>query len=99
AHRQLPPFPYTTLFRSVQDGAMRLSCFARNGGRRGKKVVSAPLRQASQAKRLDARSRIRRGRAGTAPVRKGQPPTAPDEGLCARSEEHTSELQSRENLV
>src|SRR5688572_32710693 len=83
-------FPYTTLFRSqIEDE--RAGVLPRNV----KRAVAAPRRQA-EALRL-------RGR-GAAPfeqVRPGMKP--PLLGLRrqrrARSEEHTSELQSQSNLV
>src|SRR5690606_41744822 len=93
-----PPFPYTTLFRS----------------RRAAAVAAARLPDRGRAPADGARPPEPRGRASArsrppvAPPRRGAYARRPDGGdrraLAApragpRSEEHTSELQSRENLV
>src|SRR5258707_11901177 len=78
-------FPYTTLFRSRSTGG------------------SSPSRRPSLPGR--ARQRLlRRGRstlrAGTSQVsKKNACPDRPNPPSCERSEEHTSELQSRQYLV
>src|SRR5690606_42021242 len=78
-------FPYTTLFRSRARGLSRLR-------RRGQRVVAAP---AARAYGTHAPARDRRGdRRGGARLADAAADT-----LRPRSEEHTSELQSRENLV
>src|SRR5207302_11414899 len=79
-----PPFPYTTLFRSGGVRPLRARAAARSGGR--------PLHHRRPRRRAGALPRLVReaGAAASAP--------AGDDGE-ARSEEHTSELQSRENLV
>src|SRR5690606_40444531 len=81
-----PPasFPYTTLFRSPRAPARRR--------RRG----TAWRRRASHS-----RTRCRAGAAprGRAAAGRCSASTAPRSARARRSEEHTSELQSRENLV
>src|SRR2546422_8300605 len=76
-------FPYTTLFRSP-------------GQRRGPDVLQGAVRRrlAGHPARPPGR---RRGPAGPGAVLVG--PVEPDPGRAARSEEHTSELQSRLHLV
>src|SRR5690606_39546435 len=83
--------PYTTLFRSsVQAGSVRAGGGARRGGllRRGRRPhLGPPLHLLCLADLLvepDAAVRVRRDAVHTS---------------VFRSEEHTSELQSRENLV
>src|SRR3712207_6953959 len=76
-------FPYTTLFRSMQV-RQGWRCSARGSARR------ASRRQRSEPSRC--------------PANAGQDPEAADvrAGACSaarRSEEHTSELQSRQYLV
>src|SRR5690606_40113489 len=93
-----PPFPYTTLFRSgTAAPELRSSISARS------RAVDAP--QASPRESVVFRrsnGALAATRAGTVPR---SPPHALPDGACAglrdglRSEEHTSELQSRENLV
>src|SRR5690606_40671148 len=84
------PFPYTTLFRSA------CSC-ARKDGARARLLDVKRLWRARDAAHTGARGRRVRGGRGRAPPR---PATRARRRLTrARSEEHTSELQSRENLV
>src|SRR5690606_40090102 len=82
-----PLFPYTTLFRSSRGFALT-RCRRASGGQRTATAVS---RAASRrAFRIRRRSRSE------------QPPHTPWSirfSSAYRSEEHTSELQSRENLV
>src|SRR5690606_41195105 len=83
------PFPYTTLFRSWS--ARRLRSKARRGGsrtacnRKGGKACLDAACVSSVPFELDGASR---GAHARGPGFRGK-----------RSEEHTSELQSRENLV
>src|SRR3712207_7973973 len=81
-------FPYTTLFRSVDDGvrpgAARVPDPGHPGPRPGRAGAGAHLGLAGVGPRGDPGAAARRGR------RRGGP---------ARSEEHTSELQSRPYLV
>src|SRR5690606_39849735 len=84
---RLPPrstlFPYTTLFRSRRERHCRARCRSR----------------APSVRRGGGR-RARSGCAGWPPrpsFRRRDPRRK--ESACGRSEEHTSELQSRENLV
>src|SRR5690606_41898984 len=81
-----PLFPYTTLFRSHDSQRRRLGA-ALAGAQRDQAAVVAGLEPVD-----------RRGRVGAQPGRVDE-----DDGLgrgvAGRSEEHTSELQSRENLV
>src|SRR5207302_9359848 len=80
-------FPYTTLFRS--------------------RLAAWPRQRVRRHRGRTGRSRSRRAGRREAPVERARRPTAPPESdlqadgvpLPARSEEHTSELQSRENLV
>src|SRR5690606_40525746 len=89
----LPPFPYTTLFRSLLDsGALgplpersaRMVHVARSSSERLSRLVDDIL----DIERMDS---------GTTPLERTDHPVA--ELAATRSEEHTSELQSRENLV
>src|SRR5207302_10264555 len=86
-HRS-PLFPYTTLFRSQCGVARRRGAPAARDGRREEQRRDARLsdRALAQGASREAR-RVR-----------GLDDRGPDHGV-ARSEEHTSELQSRENLV
>src|SRR5690606_42165925 len=78
-------FPYTTLFRSPAARANCPGSAAPGFGRRGTRSRPGP---APGRLRLAGRERLRPDR------------DLPDADLePARSEEHTSELQSRENLV
>src|SRR5690606_41281017 len=82
-----PLFPYTTLFRSP-GGAEGLARRAADGarGRAGNRAAAAPAAGAVTQRAAGARLAAALGRT-----------RLPAE--LARSEEHTSELQSRENLV
>src|SRR3712207_8780432 len=79
-------FPYTTLFRS-HGGVLRRLAHARGVG--GGAVLRA---RPAAARRTDQLPRPR-GR----PLARGAPAQVPAHG--SRSEEHTSELQSRQYLV
>src|SRR5690606_40024418 len=85
--------PYTTLFRSPQGAPNRPDRpgpLAPPGGRRDRRCPQAP--RARRAVRADVPRPAYGGRVMTACARCERP-------SCPRSEEHTSELQSRENLV
>src|SRR5690606_39536621 len=84
---RLTLFPYTTLFRSHEDvTAHRIG--ADQAPRRSRQPVEAP-------------AKIHRLRRDVDPHRGRQRQHAPSSTAStrSRSEEHTSELQSRENLV
>src|SRR5687768_18191195 len=85
---RLPPrptlFPYTTLFRSLA-ARRRGSAPLRHRGRPRRAAAPAPRRGSSRRRR-----RSRRRSAGGGPCCGGR---------AKRSEEHTSELQSRLHLV
>src|SRR3712207_7995329 len=76
-------FPYTTLFRSVHDGGRRRAVGA-PGGR--------AARPGDAVQRLRPQGALDRLSVGS--CRRGSNPF-----LAGRSEEHTSELQSRQYLV
>src|SRR5690606_39608470 len=84
-----PLFPYTTLFRSALPAAVALFCFA------------GPARAADAAAHPIAGTWIGDSFPDRVLTVDGQEPPLTAEGaaLYQRSEEHTSELQSRENLV
>src|SRR3712207_7711577 len=78
-------FPYTTLFRSASDSALR---------QLGKHPAGEVLVEVNVAGE--------EGKAGVAPAELGafvERCPVPVTGLMTRSEEHTSELQSRQYLV
>src|SRR5207302_9156258 len=97
----LPPplFPYTTLFRSriravLAEEPERQAPRAQGCARRGHAAGDA------QARRSRRRLRVPRPRRrGGAAYAKSHAETGPILWGAMRSEEHTSELQSRENLV
>src|SRR5690606_42079066 len=80
-------FPYTTLFRSPR-AARRLR--RGGGGGQGRRRAAAPVRLPRPGPGAADRHR-------PAPAAVGAPD--PRRRRAQRSEEHTSELQSRENLV
>src|SRR5690606_42039237 len=84
-----PLFPYTTLFRSRVTGPVRSWGAAQSSSARGGAPPSAARRRAHPAEPVGGGAR------------RTVPPVAAhgSSGGGARSEEHTSELQSRENLV
>src|SRR5690606_39853980 len=81
------PFPYTTLFRSPRDGRYRAAAECRRS-------VSGEARFRRRSYGGCGRARLsialRRARGGADALARR---------AADRSEEHTSELQSRENLV
>src|SRR3712207_7299055 len=81
-------FPYTTLFRSDGESLVREHRSRSRGGRSGDRRADAPTRLVLDLRRL-------RERAGPRVVR-SVVSFGPGTG---RSEEHTSELQSRQYLV
>src|SRR5690606_41682140 len=87
----IPPlFPYTTLFRSCQPQSLPIvgnSCGCRRARVRASKSAASPSSRAS----LQARPKN--------DIPSGNPFTFAAGKVTLRSEEHTSELQSRENLV
>src|SRR5690606_39390874 len=84
--------PSTALFRS--DGLAELDRWLRPGRAR------ARAGRAGAIPAVGRRGAAARRRAGGRPRRAGQGPRRdPADARLARSEEHTSELQSRENLV
>src|SRR5690606_41498710 len=81
-----PLFPYTTLFRSLDGGD---AAALERGDRRGARTDRPPVHQhRTGAAQGDAAAELGAGQAQGVAQRPQQ-----------RSEEHTSELQSRENLV
>src|SRR5690606_40688070 len=84
AHPTSTPFPYTTLFRSQAETASGIRA----------RLVDQPLEQRDDRPILDRAHDLNRGA--------DHPDTRCARGAARdgrRSEEHTSELQSRENLV
>src|SRR5690606_41417175 len=91
-----PPFPYTTLFRS---GLLEHAAH-RRGGRLGidrGRQAHAELERRAWAQ--DIAGLVGQRQAGGTDHRQRRTPGAIEDRLDRRSEEHTSELQSRENLV
>src|SRR5690606_41531353 len=94
-HPRSPSFPYTTLFRSVDAAAYRTV----------QECMTNALRYASPPRlRVTVRRTADAEDVGEWLVIEAENPVAePAEpsrtGAWGRSEEHTSELQSRENLV
>src|SRR5207302_10917061 len=86
------PFPYTTLFRSSTAMLRRIGFLPRSRFARRRLLLRG-------ARGLLARGRLPRG--GRSPLRHGFRLHVAQGRLevVERSEEHTSELQSRENLV
>src|SRR5690606_41994299 len=86
-----PLFPYTTLFRSLGKPATAV-ILPRDGGRTppSRPSLAVAGTSARLAHDLQARDRASQRDLGPGEVDVRRPP---------RSEEHTSELQSRENLV
>src|SRR5690606_40831602 len=78
-------FPYTTLFRSCREEQADAGAGRVRHGKDGARVQAHGPRGRRRVLRV-------RGRRDRFPVVRPQ-------GIRARSEEHTSELQSRENLV
>src|SRR5438105_10217981 len=87
-----PLFPYTTLFRSRIN---RRAESARDEGRRGLQRTNRYVRESGQG----GRHRSGEGRALGAPECVIDRLAAADDRSTHRSEEHTSELQSRVDLV
>src|SRR5690606_40272998 len=89
-----PLFPYTPLFRSPARGplpGLRRADDGAQGGRRQGHLCDQNLRTGAEA--VGVPRACRRGAEGAQSV------LTWDDGGIMRSEEHTSELQSRENLV
>src|SRR5690606_39797636 len=85
-----PRFPYTTLFRS-ESGPKQYPLY----GSRRLCAGAAEHRWPTHLGGLGSRC----GRAGSAPPVRALLPGRQKPAAGSRSEEHTSELQSRENLV
>src|SRR5207302_10842682 len=91
-------FPYTTLFRSSTPswaGSSRESKRGADGG--GPTAADRPSPSLSRGPAVGRERPLRRDRRGAA--RRESRLRLGMGGRLARSEEHTSELQSRENLV
>src|SRR3712207_9172733 len=89
-------FPYTTLFRSGQPVGVRLAELAHGGADVGVQVVPD---QDDRGGELKVRGGDQRG---VGLFGEAAPPTGPaavHQDPVERSEEHTSELQSRQYLV
>src|SRR5690606_40069399 len=85
-------FPYTTLFRSrVPDGRMT-GCRCRSAVTGGRAVREAGCRVRGGLRRVEGAGRVGARVQLVLGLGEADPP-------LERSEEHTSELQSRENLV
>src|SRR3712207_8661727 len=84
-------FPYTTLFRSRGGGSSE----RRERSRRGARGASLEGRTAEGARPAETVPHPRPGHGG---LRRGSRTKTCEAGL-SRSEEHTSELQSRQYLV
>src|SRR5690606_41995225 len=90
------PFPYTTLFRS-EMGEVALVLGSHQGG---KVYLVAMATEAAVARGARANEAVRRAAAVVGGGGGGNERMAQAGGKDpSRSEEHTSELQSRENLV
>src|SRR5690606_41414998 len=85
-------FPYTTLFRSRERDARTPQAPAQRLGRRSVHASRPVEHQAVEVA-------CRRGRDVALAHVLGHALRLPLERIAVRSEEHTSELQSRENLV
>src|SRR3712207_9097770 len=89
-------FPSTTLFRSPRGGARQVGGEVRDRG-------AAVLREAVAVGGVHRRALVVEAQARLAPVgvveADGGVPLEPGERPPVRSEEHTSELQSRQYLV
>src|SRR5207249_5440336 len=92
-------FPYTTLFRSAAQARVRVPGRGGAGDRihRGDPVARLPADGRETAARVHGAPAHRQGAHGTARVR--APCGGGTGGRIERSEEHTSELQSRFDLV
>src|SRR5690606_41926137 len=89
-------FPYTTLFRSLMTDRERLDLdYRRDTKELNDQLAAGPRRGGIDQKQFDEQRRRleARYRSDSAGL------DAKDLTLPPRSEEHTSELQSRENLV
>src|SRR3712207_8363357 len=82
-------FPYTTLFRSVDDGPVR----RRQRFRAGDGAADMPIHP------LDNVHHAFKVRIGLVQLQQGELRVVPRRKALVRSEEHTSELQSRQYLV
>src|SRR5438105_8680008 len=78
-------FPYTTLFRSARGGGVRLGC---------RRPPYGPALRGDPQRGIE-----RRGVPRTGLLRPAQGQAWINHGEGSRSEEHTSELQSRVDLV
>src|SRR5690606_42081876 len=91
------PFPYTTLFRSLQGRDISATLKSVRPRRVVASHEASPLPWLwlllSLRPRRQVRGGVVRGECTAPPLAKGS------SGQEQRSEEHTSELQSRENLV
>src|SRR5207302_8274347 len=93
-----PPFPYTTLFRSPREVIATAGRIGTDGG-------SFPQRSHNRGASTGRFKRCTRFPVSGSTIKTGKPaPVRPSGGsktphFSKRSEEHTSELQSRENLV
>src|SRR5207237_6936555 len=90
-----PPFPYTTLFRSLPDRQLRARGAVSPRATRLFRLVGAVGRRAVRLGRADAASDLARHDRGTTVLARHHTSRRQD----GRSEEHTSELQSHLNLV
>src|SRR5690606_41989697 len=84
-----PPFPYTTLFRS--DETLRTIARELADKVRKNATIDWTLKESVRAKLMVLVRRTLN--------KYGYPPDKQQRAVETRSEEHTSELQSRENLV
>src|SRR5690606_41278884 len=92
-----PPFPYTTLFRSPDDARQAASQSQGHPVRRERMI---PVVQAFQQRIQGLEDRFPDRFLPRQPVQGGHEHAQAGQSVVeARSEEHTSELQSRENLV
>src|SRR5690606_41618678 len=90
-------FPYTTLFRSAVRRGLRTKSWVKTSMAPGSKVVTQYLNRAGLNVDLEALRFHTVGYGCTSCIGNSGP--LPPHIAEARSEEHTSELQSRENLV
>src|SRR5207253_8719857 len=93
-----PRFPYTTLFRSHRLARGPRIIFL-GGDPVVRQVVRAARRAGRWPRRIDRRIDRRVGLIGLAAIARRQARGDDDGGEGGRSEEHTSELQSRGQLV
>src|SRR5690606_40983069 len=94
-----PPFPYTTLFRSSGRSVYWITPRSTSTITTSSSTLTSSRSELCKLSSRAFTSSLAASQLRNSSLSTARTPVIPSKGSYSRSEEHTSELQSRENLV